>query len=114
MFRLRVLAALFFLSFALPVSGQEQVTLKPRFVKGWPINQEITTETTQKMKVGGTDVKSVVRDTFYLTCTPLGEDVDGNWVVMQRLDRVNAKIETSGSPPMIYDSANGRATDSPP
>ncbi len=93
-----------------PSFGQEQVTLKWRFEKDKPIFQEMTTETTSIMKVGGTEIKTVQKQSSRYRWTPIDEDAHGNWRIKQKLERMTLTQETTNSPPITYDSANEAAT----
>jgi len=63
----------------------DTATLKWKFEKDKPFYQEMSSETTQNMKVAGSDIKNVQKQTFYFSWTPVEQDKDGNWVLKQRL-----------------------------
>jgi hypothetical protein len=89
---------------AVPAFAQDRTTLKWKSVKDWPFYQEWSSETTQTMKVAGSEIKNVQKQTFYFKWTPIAQDNQGNWVLKQKIERVKINIEISGSPPVTYDS----------
>src|SRR5438552_2416428 len=78
-----------------------------------PFYQEMSSETTQNMKVAGSDIKNVQKQTFYFSWTPVEQDKDGNWVLKQKIEGVKMNIEISGSPPIAYDSTKEGTSSSP-
>src|SRR5262249_19749646 len=70
--------------FALPAWAQEGKTeLKWKFEKGKPFYQELSTDTTQDIKVMGMDVKQKQKQTFYFSWTPI-EQKDKDWIIKQK------------------------------
>jgi hypothetical protein len=65
--------------------------------------QQLTTETTQKMKVMGMEVTQEQKQTFYIKWTPKEPDVKGNWVVTQKIVGVKMDIDIGGNK-ISYDS----------
>jgi len=77
--------------------GQAPVDLKWKFEKGKPFYQEMTTETTQKMKVMGQDITQNQKVTFFLSWNPVEQDKDGNWTVKQKIEGLKMEIEIGGN-----------------
>src|SRR6202035_2524947 len=86
-------AVLIVVGAAVPAFAQDRTTLKWRFVKDLPFYQEVSSEMTQTMKVAGSDVKNVQKQTFHSKWTPLAQDNQGNWVLKQKIERVKIDIE---------------------
>jgi len=104
--------ALLALSFiALPALAQDKTELKWKFEKNKPIYQELTTETTQDMKVMGMDVKQKQKQTFYFSWTPT-EVKDGSWIIKQKIEGVKMEIELAGNK-LAYDSTAPGAGNNP-
>jgi hypothetical protein len=91
----------------------DMTTLKWKFEKDKPFYQEMSSDTTQNMKVAGSDIKNVQKQTFYFSWTPVEQDKDGNWILKQKIEGVKMKIEISGSPPIDYDSTKEGAATTP-
>ncbi len=87
-----------------PGSG-DKVDLRFKFEKDKPFYQEMTTKTTQDMKVMGMDVKQTQDQTFYFSWTLKDEDKDKNMVVVQRIEGVKLTINIAGNP-ITFDSTN--------
>ncbi|MBL8797743.1 MAG: hypothetical protein JNM56_27845 [Planctomycetia bacterium] len=96
---------------ALPVWAQDKADLKWKFEKDKTIYQELTTETTQDMKVMGMDVKQKQKQTFYFSWKPT-EQKDGKWIIKQRIDGVKMEIEIGGNK-IAYDSEAPGAGNNP-
>jgi hypothetical protein len=99
------------LTTAAPAAGT--TTLKWKFEKDKPFYQEMSSDTTQNMKVAGSDINNSQKQTFYFSWTPVEQDKDGNWILKQRIEGVKMKIEISGSPPIDYDSTKETAATTP-
>ena len=78
-----------------------------KFTKDVPFYQELTTKTTQNIKVQGLDVGQNQEQTFYFKFEPIKQEGD-TWVVKQTIDGVKMKIDIAGSP-VSYDSTNETA-----
>ena len=97
--------------FALPAWAQEKAELKWKFEKDKPIYQELTTETTQDMKVMGMEVKQKQKQTFYFSWKPL-EQKDKDWIIEQTIEGVKMEIEIGGNK-ISYDSTAQAAGNNP-
>jgi hypothetical protein len=91
--------------------GQDKATLQWKFEKGKPFYQEMTTETTQAMKVMGMDVNQKQKQTFYFSWTPV-EQKDKDWIVKQKIEGVKMDIEIGGNK-ISYDSTNPGTSNNP-
>jgi hypothetical protein len=78
-----------------------------KFTKDVPFYQELTTKTTQNIKVQGLDVGQNQEQTFYFKFEPIKQEGD-TWTVKQTIDGVKMKIDIAGSP-VSYDSTNEAA-----
>jgi hypothetical protein len=78
-----------------------------KFEKDKPFYQEMTTTTTQSMKVQGMDVNQVQKQTFYFKWTPLKQDGD-KWLLKQAIEGVKMNIDIAGNP-ISFDSTNPSA-----
>jgi Family of unknown function (DUF6263) len=78
-----------------------------KFEKDKPFFQEMTTTTTQSMKVQGMDVNQVQKQTFYFKWTPLKQDGD-KWLLKQTIEGVKMSIDIAGNP-ISFDSTNPTA-----
>ncbi|HEX3146789.1 MAG TPA: DUF6263 family protein [Gemmataceae bacterium] len=78
-----------------------------KFTKDVPFYQEMTTTTTQNIKVQGLDVGQNQQQTFYFSFLPIKQDGD-KWIVKQTIEGVKMKIDIAGSP-VSYDSTNEAA-----
>jgi hypothetical protein len=107
--RSRLLSVLIVLSSVVPAPGQEPVILKHRLIKDWPIYQDITTETMQKTKVAGMEVKTVHKEMVGYSWTAVEQDKDANWILKQKIQRVIINSETGDSPPYAFDSTKKAA-----
>lgn len=96
---------------ALPAWAQDKAELKWKFEKDKTIYQELTTETTQDMKVMGMDVKQKQKQTFYFSWKPT-EQKDGKWTIKQRIEGVKMEIEIGGNK-IAYDSEAPGAGNNP-
>lgn len=88
-----------------PAASGDAVDLKWKFEKDKPFYQEMTTRTTQDMKVMGMDVKQQQEQTFYFSWTFKDEDKDKNMTVVQRIEGVKLTINIAGNP-ITFDSTN--------
>jgi len=91
----------------------DTATLKWKFDPKSPFYQEMTSETTQNMKVAGSDIKNEQKQTFYFSWTPVEQDKDGNWILKQKIEGVKMSIKISGSPDIVYDSTKEGASSTP-
>jgi hypothetical protein len=113
MSKFRLLAGVVVLAAAgLPVLAQEKVDLKWKFEKDKPFYQELTTETTQVMKIMGQDVNQKQKQTFYFSWTPEKEEENKSWVIKQKIIGVKVDIEIGGNK-ISYDSTNPVAAGTP-
>jgi hypothetical protein len=78
-------------------------SLKWEFQKDKPIYQEMTTATSQTMKVMGMDVTQDQSQTFVLSWTPKEQDKDKNWVVKQKIEAIKMDIKIADNK-ITYDS----------
>ena len=78
-----------------------------KLTKDVPFYQELTTKTTQNIKVQGLDVGQNQEQTFYFKFEPIKQEAD-TWVVKQTIEGVKMKIDIAGSP-VSYDSTNEAA-----
>jgi hypothetical protein len=110
-----LIASLLVVGLAVPAFGQEKVTLKWKLEKDKAFYQEMTSETTQNMKVQGSEIKNVQKQTFYFSWTPIDQDKEnGNWKIKQKIEGVKMSIEISGSPPISYDSTKAEGAGNTP
>lgn len=115
MFR-RVALLVAFVGFVVPALAQEKDKDKPvnlawKFEKDKTFYQELTTDTTQDMKVMGMDVKQKQKQTFYFSWTPL-EQKDKDWIIRQRIEGVKMEIQIGGNS-ISFDSQNPGAGNNP-
>jgi len=101
--------ALLWLISAVPSFGQEPEKLKWRIEKGKLIFEEMTRETTSIMKVAGSETKTVQKETYRYSWTPIEQDGQGNWRIKHKIEGMKLSQETVGVPPVIYDSSNEAA-----
>jgi hypothetical protein len=100
---------------SLAAPAPDNATLKWKFEKDKPFYQEMTSETTQNMKVQGSEIKNVQKQTFYFSWTPIEQDKEtGAWKIKQKIIGVKMNIEISGSPPISYDSTKAEGAGSTP
>lgn len=114
MLRRTAFAALALFVLVLPSMGQDSTKpalLKWEFQKDKTFYQELTTETTQDMKVMGMDVKQKQKQTFYFSWTPL-EQKDKDWIVRQKIEGVKMEIQIGGNS-ISYDSQDTKAGNNP-
>lgn len=78
-----------------------------KFVKDQAFWQEMTTRTTQNIKVQGLDVGQNQEQTFFFKFEPVNQ-VGDKWIVKQTIEGVKMKIDIAGSP-VSYDSTNEAA-----
>ena len=71
--------------------------------KSKPFFQELTTTTTQNMKVMGQTVEQKQKQTFIIQWTPKEKDAKGNYVVTQKIAGVKMNIDIGGNK-IDYDS----------
>jgi hypothetical protein len=95
----------------MPAWAQEKIELKWKFEKGKAIHQELTTDTTQDMKVMGMEVKQKQKQTFYFSWTPV-EQKDKDWIIKQKIEGVKMDIEIGGNK-ISYDSEAPGAGNNP-
>src|ERR1700680_1463037 len=93
-----------------PVFGQDTVDLKWKFEKGKTFYQEMTTKTTQNLKVMGMPVTQNQEQTFFFSWTPKDEDKDHNWTITQKIEGVRMKIEIGGNPINFDSTKDTQAT----
>ncbi len=86
------------------VKAGEKVDLKWKFELNKPFYQQLTTETTQDMKVMGQPVSQKQNQTFYFSWTPI-KQTDKIWVIKQKIEGVKVEIEIGGNK-IAYDSTN--------
>ena len=96
------------LSIAGLVRAQDKTDLAWKFEKDKSFFQELTTKTTQAIKVQGLDVNQIQEQTFYFKWTPVKQDGD-KWQVKQVIEGVKMKIDIAGNP-ITFDSTNATAT----
>jgi hypothetical protein len=87
------------------VPAQDKTAIAVKFEKGKTFYQEVTTKTTQSMKVMNTDVTQTQEQTFTFAWTYTDEDKDKNWIVTQKITGVKMKIDI-GNNPISFDSTN--------
>jgi len=107
----RLLPLLILGIFALPAWAQEKAELKWKFEKDKTIYQELTTDTTQDMKVMGMEVKQKQKQTFYFSWKPI-EQKDKDWIIEQTIEGVKMEIEIGGNK-ISYDSTAQAAGNNP-
>jgi len=83
----------------------DKVEIKWKFDKDKPVYEEMTTKTSQEMKVMGMDVKQTQDQTFNFSLAFKEDEKDKNTVVTQKIEGVKLKIEVAGNP-ITFDSAN--------
>jgi hypothetical protein len=84
-----------------------KVSFAWKFEKDKSFFQEMTTRTTQSLKVSGMDVNQVQEQTFYFKWTPLKQDGD-KWILEQSIEAVKMKIDIAGNP-ISFDSTQANA-----
>jgi hypothetical protein len=84
-------------------ADDKKATLKWKFEKDKPFYQEMSVDTTQNLKIMGSDVKNVQKQTFTFSWTPKDQDKDGNWTLKQKIEAVKMDFNLSGQP-VSYDS----------
>ena len=89
----------------------DAVDLKWKFKKGETFYQTLTTETNQKMKVMGMEVKQKPTQTFFFSWTPV-EEKDKAWTIKQKIEGLKMEIEIGGNT-ISYDSTNPGAGANP-
>ncbi|MCI0640028.1 MAG: DUF6263 family protein [Gemmataceae bacterium] len=82
------------------------------FEKGKPFYQELTTKTTQDMKVMGQEISQKQEQTFFIKWTAEDKDKAGNYVVTQEIIGVKMKIDIGGNT-IEYDSMNEKPAANP-
>ncbi len=115
-----VVAGLFALVANVPVNAQPQLGEKDK-EENWvwkafskkdaKFYQELTTETSQNMKVMGQEVKQEQKQTFYIEWTA-GEPKGDDWNVTQKIIGVKMNINIGGNT-IAYDSTDGQARKNP-
>src|SRR6185369_10870774 len=82
--------------------ADKPIKLTRSFAKAWSFLQTMTTETRQTTKVLNNEVVQSQGQTFYFSWTP--EKLAGdNWIVRQRIERIQLTIDVGGSR-LSYDS----------
>jgi hypothetical protein len=76
--------------------AQEKVDLSWKLAKDKPFFQEMTTTTSQNMKVMGLDVVQTQKQTFYFSWTPV-EEKDKKWTLEQKIEGVKMEITIAGN-----------------
>src|SRR5258708_5409712 len=75
---------------------------------GQTFYQEMTTDTDQIMQIQGNQVTNKQKQTFVYSYTPKGRDVDGNWLIVQRIEAVKPFFKTlMGSEFLLVIDRNG-------
>lgn len=105
MFQRRVLSALLLAGVvAMPALGQESATLEWKFEKDKKFYQTMATQTTQTMKVMGTDVKQEQQQTFFFEWTPTEVNKEkGEVKLKQKILGLKMSIDIGGIK-ISYDS----------
>jgi Family of unknown function (DUF6263) len=88
-----------------PAATGDKVDIRWKFEKDKKIYQEMTTKTTQAMKVMNMEVNQVQEQTFYFSWELKDEDKDKNITLAQKIEGVKLSIEIAGNP-IKYDSSN--------
>lgn len=99
------------LAFVLPALAQDKAVIDWKFEKGKTFYQELTTTTSQNMKVMGQEVVQKQNQTFYFSFTAKDEK-DGVWTIVQKIEGVKMSIEIAGQS-ISYDSTNPTTTNNP-
>lgn len=89
---------------AAPPAG-DKIDIRWNFEKDQKIYQEMTTKTSQFMKVMGMEVNQTQEQTFYFSWEMKDKDKDGNITLVQRIEGVKLKIDIAGNP-ISFDSSN--------
>ena len=106
---LRAIAAVtLFVCASTNISAQE-TALRWEFKKDRPFFLEITTDTTQAMKVIGVDVTQQQSQTFIYKWTLMERHKNKNWIVVQKVEAVKLEINIAGNK-IVYDSSRGTET----
>lgn len=103
MFIRRPLAVAICALLTLPALAQDKVKLEWKFEKDKTFYQEMTTKTTQTMKVMGQDVSQKQEQTLYFSYTPKEVDKDGNWTIAQKIEGFKMTIDINNQP-ISFDS----------
>lgn len=112
MLRCRIgLTGVLALMLVVPAIAQDKAVIDWKFEKGKTFYQELTTTTTQNMKVMGQDVVQKQNQTFYFSFTPKDEK-DGAWTIVQKIEGVKMSIDIAGQS-ISYDSTNPTAPNNP-
>jgi hypothetical protein len=103
----RLLAVVVSMAAFVPAAvAQDTVDLQWKFEKDKPIYQELTTKTTQVLKVQGNDITQDQEQTFYFSWTLVKEDKDKKTLELkQKIEGVKMKFNMAGQP-IVYDSTN--------
>ena len=108
----RWIVAFVFLALVVPAFAQDKpVALKWKFEKDKTFYQEMTTVTTQAMKVQGSEVNQKQNMTFYFSWTPKSQDGD-NWIIEQKILGVKMQIDIGGTK-VDYDSTKDNPAGNP-
>jgi len=94
---------------AAPATADGKVDIRWKLAKDQKLFQEMTTKTSQAMKVMGMDLNQTQEQTFTFSWEVKDEDKDKNTVLLQRIEGVKLKIDIGGNP-YNYDSANPGST----
>lgn len=95
-----------------PAGSGDKANLVWKFEKGKAFYQELTTTTTQNMKVMGQDVNQKQTQTFYFKWEPVEQDKDGIWKIDQTIEGVKMTI-TINDQSISFDSTNPAAANNP-
>jgi hypothetical protein len=87
-----------------PPNTGGKVTLAWKFEKDKTFFQEMTTKTTQNLKVMGQDVAQTQNQTFWFSWTPK-EEKDGAWTIVQKIEGIKMSI-TINEQTISFDSTN--------
>jgi hypothetical protein len=82
-----------------------KVEIRWKFEKDKPLYQEMTSKTSQFMKVMGMEVNQTQEQTFYFSWTLKDQDKDNNMTLVQKIEGVKLKIDIAGNP-ITFDSSN--------
>jgi len=100
------LAVLAALTLSATAHQGDAVSIEWKFEKDKTFWQELTTKTTQNLKVQGMDITQDQEQTFYFSWTPMKQDEKTkNWEVKQTITGVKMKFNMAGQP-IVYDSTS--------
>lgn len=88
----------------LAAADETKADLKWKFEKDKTFYQELTTETTQDIKVMGMVVNQKQKQTFFFSWTPIKQDEkDKTWTIKQKIEGVKLDVQLGGNT-INYDS----------